>query len=68
MNTLEIFKYIIYQANCHQRTGVDYATISLYRRWLEGATKGRKPTIEKMEEIIVRYGATVIQDKLWKLN
>ena len=47
MNTLEIFKYIIYQANCHQRTGVDYATISLYRRWLEGATKGENPPLKR---------------------
>lgn len=67
MNTIQAFKHVISQRDCHERTGMSYSIISKYRRWAEGKEDGKKPTIDKMEEIIAAYGAVVVQDKIWKV-
>ena len=67
MTTLDAFKYVISQRDCSQRTGLVYSTVSKYRRWADGKEDGKKPTIDKMEEIIAAYGGVVMQDKIWKV-
>jgi len=67
MNTEEAFKHVIGQSDCHAKTGVSHTLISQYRRWLKDGSYRTKPSIEKMEEMLLKYGAVVKQDKIWEL-
>lgn len=67
MNTEEAFKYVIGQSDCHAKTGVSHTLISQYRRWLKDGNYRTKPSIEKMEDIIIAYGGYLKQDKIWEL-
>ena len=69
MNTVEIFKKIINNPDFHAKTGISYAHISRYRRWAEGniGDNSRKPSMEQMETLLLKYGCEVIQEKKWKI-
>lgn len=70
MNTIEAFKKIINNPDFHARTGMSYTHISRYRRWAEGKNNlnSRKPSIEQMESLLLKYGCEVIQEKKWKVH
>ncbi len=69
MTTKQAFENIIFRSDFHQKTHLAHSRISQYRRYIEGNTSVnfRKPTIEHMEELLLKYGAKVITEKTWDL-
>jgi hypothetical protein len=69
MTTEEAFKKIIYKSDFHEKTGLSHSRITNYRRYLEGNTSvsNRRPTMEQMEKLLLKYGAKVIHEKMWKI-
>jgi transcriptional regulator with XRE-family HTH domain len=47
--------------------GVSRATVSNWKRSLEGIGDQNPPTLDKMEEMLTKYGATVVKEKVWKI-
>lgn len=64
IGTKEAFTKMIYEKNVYQKLRVDKSTISNWKGALKG--NGRYiPTIDKMEEMLLKYGAKVKSEKVW---
>jgi hypothetical protein len=63
--TREAFSTILEEKNVYLRLGVDRATVSTYKKYLR---EGKSISIDKMEEMLKKYGATVVQEKVWELD
>lgn len=48
----------------HNILGESRFTVSNYRKYLK---EGRSISLDKMEEMLLRYGAKVVKEKQWKL-
>ena len=57
--TKEAFLIMIKEPNVCKKLFVDHSTVSNWKK--------REPTLDKMEEMLLRYGATCITDKVWQL-
>lgn len=64
MNTKQAFEMVIKNRDCHKKTGLSYSDISIFRAWLDGKRK-TKPSIEKMEQVISKYGLTKTIEEKW---
>lgn len=61
--TKEAFTEMIYRRGIYKYLDVDRSTVANWKTLLvEGGI-----TIDKMEEMLLKYGATVISEKKWKL-
>jgi hypothetical protein len=67
MNTLEAFKYVIHQSDCHQRTKIRHSSITKYRNWCRGIGNNA-PTLNKIEDILREYGAKKVVEEKWNLT
>lgn len=70
MNTIDAFKKIIKNSDFHAKTALPHAQISRYRRWAEGNIKSentRRPSEEQMENLLLKYGCKIVQQKIWSL-
>jgi hypothetical protein len=66
IGTKEAFIEMLKMENVHKVLGLSAPTVSNWRRALKG--KGNmKPTIDKMEEMLTKYGAVVANEKSWLL-
>ena len=64
--TKNAFIEMLKMENVHKVLGLSAPTVSNWRRALNG--KGNMmPTIDKMEEMLIKYGAEVATDKSWLL-
>lgn len=64
--TKEAFTAILKERGVYQKLGVSRATVSNWKRSLDGIG-AQPPTIDKMEEMLLRYGATVVREKVWEV-
>lgn len=59
--TKEAFLALVSQRGFAGKSGLDKTLVSL---WSSGK---RVPTLDKMEEVLVKFGAHVVQDKVWDI-
>lgn len=60
--TREAFIALVKQPGFAGRSGIDKALVSL---WSSGK---RVPTLDKMEEVLLSQGASVVQEKIWEVK
>jgi len=66
IGTKNAFREMLKEKNVHKIVGLSAPTVSNWRRAIEG--KGdMMPTIDKMEDILIRFGAEVASEKSWML-
>lgn len=60
--TREAFSAMLQERGVYKKLGVTRATANNYKRYLK---EGKSISLDKMEEMLLKYGAAVIQDKIW---
>lgn len=60
--TREAFEALIKERGVYKRLDVSRSTVATWKIYLK---EGKKISIDKMEEILIRSGATVKQEKIW---
>lgn len=61
VGTREAFLTLVKQPGFAGRSGIDKTLVSL---WASGK---RVPTLDKMEEVLLSQGASVVQEKVWEV-
>ncbi len=67
MTTKEAFIKMISNRGVYKTLGVDRSTVSVWKLSIAGKIDRQPPTTDKMEEMLLRYGATIVTEKIWKL-
>jgi hypothetical protein len=67
LGTKEAFKKLIETKGINNNLGVTRFTVSNWKRALEGRDDKNMPTLNKMEEMLIKAGASVVKEKVWKL-
>jgi hypothetical protein len=62
--TKEAFAKMISERGVYKRLGVDVTTVSNWKIYLR---QGKSISLDKMEEMLIRGGATVVQEKIWDI-
>lgn len=60
--TKEAFMSLISQKGFAARSGINKSTVS---QWSKGE---RVPSLDKMEEVLLLAGASVVQEKVWEVK
>ena len=61
MGTKQAFIKLLSERGIYKRLGVDRSTVSNWKRGTQNVT------LDKMEQILLQAGATVIKEKVWEL-
>ena len=68
IGTKEAFLAMISERGVYNKLGVDRSTVSTWKRTMDGTdTRNSPPSLDKMEEMLLRYGALVVKEKVWRL-
>jgi hypothetical protein len=67
-STPQAFMALINERGIYKKLGVDRSTVSNWKRALAGQDRRNMPSLDKMEEILGRYGAKVISEKIWQIK
>lgn len=59
--TKEAFLKLIFRRGIYKELNVDRSTVSNWKKGQQGLT------LDKMEEILLRGGATVVKEKTWNI-
>ena len=62
--TRAAFEMLISERGIYKRLGVDVTTVSNWKIYLK---QGKSISLDKMEEMLIRAGATVVQEKVWDI-
>lgn len=62
--TRSAFEAMISERGVYKKLGVERSTVSTWKIYLR---EGKSISLEKMEEMLIKGGATVVQDKVWKV-
>jgi transposase len=62
--TRQAFEALLQERGIYKRLGVSIAVVSNWKAYVKA---GKSISIDKMEEILERAGATVVQEKVWKI-
>ncbi len=62
--TKEAFARILEEKNLFLKLGVDRSTVSTYKMYLR---EEKSISLDKMEEMLLKYGAKVVEEKKWDL-
>lgn len=65
--TIEAFKALLDKRGIYATLEVDRSRVSNWKKYFSGKPGGEKPSIERMEELLAKAGAEVVQEKIWKL-
>lgn len=65
--TREAFMRIIEVPAVNKILGVSRGTVANWKRSMEGLGTQNPPTLDKMEEMLHKYGATIIKEKVWEV-
>ncbi len=65
--TKAAFIIMLQERGVYNKLGVDRSTVSNWKRALHGIDDRNKPTVEKMEEMLLKAGAHVLSEKVWDL-
>lgn len=66
--TREAFLQMLEERGVYKKIGISRSRVSNWKRALAGLDDSNKPSIEKMEEMLERFGAKVKHEKVWQLN
>lgn len=61
--TREAFIQMLQERGVYKKLGVDRSTVSNWKRYLD---EGQTVSLDKMEEMLLKYGATVVKEKIWE--
>lgn len=62
--TREAFAAILEERGVYRKLGVERSTVATYKAYLR---EGKGISIEKMEEMLLRYGATIWKERIWDI-
>lgn len=62
--TREAFKQMLSERGVYKKLGVERSTVAGWKRRLE---EGESLSLDKMEEMLEKYGATVVSEKVWNV-
>ena len=62
--TREAFEQLLEVKGVHQHLGVSAPTVSNWKRYL---AEGKTVSLDKMEEMLTKFGAKVKQEKVWQM-
>lgn len=62
--TKQAFAALINQRGIYKQLGVDRTTVANWKIYLKA---GKHISIDKMEEILIKAGAEVVHEKVWKI-
>ena len=63
--TQKAFEALLSERGVYKKLGVTIAVVSNWKAYLKA---GNNISIDKMEEILEKAGATVVQEKVWNLK
>lgn len=63
--TREAFTKLIQERGISKRLGVKPSTVSTWKMYLRS---GKSISLDKMEEMLLKAGASVIQEKVWEVK
>lgn len=63
--TREAFTALINERGIYKRLGVSVSTVSTWKIYLR---EGKSISLDKMEEMLVKGGATIVQEKVWNVK
>lgn len=58
---------ILKEKNVYEKLGVSRSSVSNWKRALEGKDDHNNLTLDKMEELLQTYGATIVHEKVWNI-
>lgn len=64
--TREAFLKMLETPAVYKVLGVTRGTVSAWKAGVSG-TGDRPPTLDKMEEMLLKYGASVEREKVWRI-
>jgi hypothetical protein len=63
--TREAFIKLISERGIYKRLGVKVSTVSSWKLYLK---QGKSISLDKMEEMLLKAGAIVVQEKVWEVT
>lgn len=63
--TREAFATLLSERGIYKKLGVERSTVSNWKRGVEGVDSSKCPSIDKMEEMLLKAGARVAKEKIW---
>jgi len=60
--TKDAFAHMISHRSVYRKLGVSRSTVS---SWKIRLRKGNELSLDKMEEMLLKYGAEVVEEKVW---
>lgn len=63
--TREAFAHMLQERGVYKKLGVARSTVSTWKIYLE---RGEKISLDKMEEMLLKYGASVDREKVWEVD
>jgi len=66
-STPSAFAALISERGIYRKLGVDRSTVSNWKRALAGQDHRNMPSLDKMEAILKKCGAKVINEKVWQI-
>jgi hypothetical protein len=67
-STPQAFMVLLNERGIYKKLGVDRSTVSNWKRALAGQDCRNMPSLDKMEEMLSRYGAKVVSEKIWQIE
>ncbi len=66
--TRNAFLQLLSQRGIYKLLEVSRSTVSNWKRALAGQDDKYMPSLDKMEEMLLKAGAKVVQEKVWKID
>lgn len=63
--TREAFEALIQERGIYKRLGVERSTVATWKIYLK---KGKNISLDKMVEMLLKAGASVVQEKIWEVG
>ena len=63
--TREAFEALISERGIYKKLGVDRSTVAGWKIYLKD---GKSISLDKMEEMLLKAGAVVVQEKVWEIG
>jgi hypothetical protein len=63
--TKQAFETMLQERGIYRKLGVDTSTVANWKTYLK---KGQSISLDKMEEMLLKAGATIAQEKIWNVS
>jgi hypothetical protein len=65
--TREAFAAMLEEKAVYKKLEVSRGTVANWKAAMIGYSERQPPTLDKMEEMLLKYGASIEREKVWKL-